>query len=113
MQTKAEKRNRRHRRVRAKAIGTSAKPRLSVFKSNKYIYAQLINDAKAETMAASSTKDKKGKTLTERAKEVGTEIAKLAKDNKVEEVVFDRGGFIFTGAIKELAEAAREGGLKF
>ena len=110
--TKSERRISRHKRIRSKISGTAERPRLAVFRSNKYIYAQLINDDKAETIGSVSSKDSK-KSLTEQAKEVGTAIAKLASDKKVSEVVFDRGGFSFAGSIKALADSAREAGLKF
>ena len=114
--TKREQRERRHRRIRAKAFGTSAKPRLSVYRSNKFIYGQLIDDAKGHTMFAVSdmlldTGSKKGKL--EKAKIVGAMLGKMAVDKKVVEVIFDRGGFIYTGRVKALAEGAREAGLKF
>lgn len=111
--SKTDKRISRHKRIRAKISGTEDRPRLSVFRSNKFIYAQLINDDKAETLGSSDSKKSKAKTPVEQAKEVGTEIAKIAKEKKISEVVFDRGGFAFAGAVKALAESAREGGLKF
>lgn len=111
---KIQSRNRRHARIRARVKGTSARPRLSVFKSNAYMYAQLVDDDKKVVLAGVTSQkiapDKKG---MEQAVAVGTEIAKIAKEKKVEEVVFDRGGFIYTGKVKALAEAARAGGLKF
>ncbi len=111
---KTEKRERRHRRIRAKVKGSVEMPRLSVYKSNKFVYAQLINDDKGETLVAASTKDVKGgKGLLEKAKLAGVEIAKLALAKKISKVVFDRGGFIYTGRVRALAEGAREGGLKF
>lgn len=113
MQTKAEKRTRRQKRIRAKIAGTAKKPRLSVFKSNKFITAQIINDEKGETLAQASSKDSKGKTGIERAQDTGKAVAEAAKKAKIEEVVFDRGGYIFTGQVKALADAAREAGLKF
>ncbi len=102
----------RHTRIRAKVAGTSERPRLSVFKSNKFIYAQIINDETGATLAASSSIKMKGKGL-DVAKKVGTELASKAKAAKIDKVVFDRGGFIYTGQIKALAEAAREDGLIF
>jgi len=111
--TRREKRIMRHKRVRAKVRGTSEMPRLSVFKSNTAIYAQVIDDTKSETIVSSDSRKAKGKTLTEKAKEVGSEIAKLAKAKNIDKVVFDRGGYLFTGVVKSLAEGAREGGLKF
>lgn len=110
---KVAQRNRRHGRVRAQVAGTAASPRLSVFRSNKFIYAQLIDDANAMTLvSASDVKETKGKKV-ERAKAVGAEIAKLASAKKIKTVVFDRGGFLYAGRVKALAEGAREGGLTF
>lgn len=109
---KTIKRNRRHARIRARVIGTDERPRLSVFKSNSYIYAQVINDEVQSTLASASSLKLK-KTGIEAAKEVGTTIAKLAKDKGVKKVAFDRGGFNFTGQVKVLADAAREAGLEF
>lgn len=88
-------------------------PRLAVFRSNKFIYAQIIDDNKAATVCAASdaAHEKTKKTKAERAREVGIEIAKLAKKEGIEKVVFDRGGFRYHGRIKEVAEGAREGGL--
>lgn len=111
--TKIEQRNRRHNRIRAKISGTSERPRLAIFKSNNYVYAQLIDDVKNTTLASSSDMGLKGKTKTDRAKLAGEALAKNAKAKGVEAVVFDRGGFIFTGRIRAFAEGAREGGLKF
>ncbi len=101
---KNQKRARNHRKIRTKISGTSKRPRLSVFKSNTLIYAQVINDEKGETIVSASGKD---------AKVVGAEVAKLAKGKKIEEIVFDRGGYIYTGRIKDLAQSARDAGLKF
>jgi large subunit ribosomal protein L18 len=111
--TKEEKRNRRHKKIRSRVSGTADRPRLSVSKSNKNIIAQLIDDEKEETLAYVWTKNMSGKTLAEKSVEAGKEIAKLAAAKKIEKVVFDRGGFIFIGNVKALAEAAREAGLKF
>jgi len=110
---KTIKRTVRHRRVRSKVFGTSERPRLSVFRSNSNIYAQLIDDDKGNTLASASYKEVKGKTKVEVASEVGKLIAEKAKKAGVESVVFDRGGFNFTGRVKALADGAREGGLKF
>lgn len=104
---------RRKLRIRAKIHGTAERPRLAIFKSHKYIYAQIIDDDKSHTLAAFTSKDAKGKTPVERAKEVGVEIAKKAKLAKIDKVVFDRGGYIYTGKVKMVADAAREGGLQF
>ncbi len=111
---KTAKRIRRHGRVRAKVQGTKEVPRLAVFRSNKYIYAQLIDDVTGKTLAtASDIALRSKKTKAERAKEVGGNLANVAKDKKVSKVVFDRGGFLFAGRVKALAEGAREGGLVF
>jgi large subunit ribosomal protein L18 len=107
------KRKVRHRRVRAKIVGTTKRPRLSVFKSNKFIYAQVIDDGKANTLVAFDSKSIKDGTAREKAQKVGEEVAKLAKAKKIDTVVFDRGGYIYTGVVKALAEGARKGGLKF
>lgn len=103
----------RHKRIRSAMHGTAVKPRLAVFKSLSHMYAQLIDDDKGTTLAhVTDLKMKKG-TKMEKAKEIGLEIAKLAKNVKVEAVVFDRAGFRYHGRVKAVAEAAREGGLKF
>lgn len=106
----------RHRRVRGKISGTAQCPRLNVFRSTNNIYAQLIDDVKGVTLAAASTLDKDlggNGGNKEAAREVGKLIAKRAAEKGISEVVFDRGGYIFHGRVKELAEGAREGGLKF
>ena len=106
-------RNRRHARIRSQVAGTEARPRLAVFRSNKFIYAQLIDDTTGTTLAAASDiKETKG-TKLERATAVGKAIADEAKKTSISAVVFDRGGFIFTGRVKALADAAREAGLQF
>ena len=112
---KAE-RERRHARVRTKVSGTTECPRLAVTKSNKNIIAQIIDDTKAETLVYVSTLNDEIKTKKankEAAKEVGAAIAKKALEKNIKSVVFDRGGFIYHGVVKELAEAAREAGLDF
>ena len=112
---KAE-RDRRHARVRTKVSGTTECPRLAVSKSNRNIIAQVIDDTKAETLVYVSTLDsdiKTKKANKEAAKEVGTAVAKKALEKNIKSVVFDRGGFIYHGVVKELAEAAREAGLDF
>lgn len=115
MNTKIKKikRDRRRKRIRAKVFGTAEKPRFSVFRSNRYISAQLIDDVKGVTLAFATSKGVKAKTSAERSKEVGVEIAKQAKSKKIETVVFDRGGYLYTGSVKVLADSAREAGLKF
>lgn len=113
MQTKQDKRIRLKKKIRAKIYGTSERPRLSVFRSNKFIYAQIIDDAKGKTLlSASDLLGGKG-TKTERAKGVGKMIAEAALKAKIEKVVFDRNGFKYTGRIKLVADSAREAGLKF
>ena len=107
---------RKHMRVRGKISGTAERPRLNVFRSNSNIYAQLIDDVKGVTLVSASTLDKEVKekhSNIEAAKEVGALIAKRALEKKIENVVYDRGGYIYHGVVKELAEAARNGGLKF
>ena len=113
---KNEARLRRHRRVRGKISGTASCPRLDVFRSNAHIYAQIIDDVAGVTLAAASSMDKgfEGNGGNkEAAHKVGLAIAQRAKEKNIEEVVFDRGGFVYHGRVKELAEGAREGGLKF
>lgn len=113
MQTKVEKRIRLKSKIRAKMIGTQERPRLSVFRSNKFIYAQVIDDMSGKTLvSASDAKITKG-TKTERAKEVGKMIAEACGKVKISAVVFDRNGFKYTGRIKLVADEARTGGLKF
>ena len=112
---KAE-RQRRHIRVRRKISGTAECPRLCVFRSNNNLYVQVIDDVAGNTLVSCSTLDKDIKTKhanKEAAKEVGAMIAKKALEKNIDTVVFDRGGYIYHGVVKELAEAAREGGLKF
>ena len=116
MLKKQEKRLRRHKKVRAKIDGTAQSPRLSVFRSAKHIYAQLINDEKRKTLVVASDlelKKSKNAKKSELAKEVGKLIAKKAKELKVEKILFDRGGYKYHGRVKALADGAREGGLKF
>lgn len=112
---KAE-RERRHARVRNKVSGTADRPRLCVFRSNSNLYAQIIDDVAGNTLVQASTLDKEVKTKLsnkEAAKEVGSLVAKRALEKNIKECCFDRGGYIYHGVIKELAEAAREGGLTF
>ncbi len=109
---KTIQRERRQKRIRSKVSGTSSMPRLSVFKSNKFISAQLIDDEAGVTIAAMSSVDQKGKK-TEQAKKVGEKLAEVAMAKGISKVVFDRGGYIYTGRVEALAEGAREGGLKF
>jgi large subunit ribosomal protein L18 len=114
--TTRQARERRHRRIRGKVSGTAERPRLAVFRSNKGIFAQLIDDSSGRTIAGASwlglAKSFKGNKV-EQAAEVGKAVAAAAKKAGVETVVFDRGGYLYHGRVKALAEGAREGGLKF
>ena len=119
MESRNENRKRRHRRVRKKVSGTGARPRLNVFRSNKHIYAQVINDTDGHTLAAASSLDPALRASLssggnrEAARKVGELIAERALDRGIKKVVFDRGGYIYHGRLKELADAAREKGLIF
>lgn len=114
---KYAKRKKRHASIRQTVKGTAERPRLNVFRSSKHIYAQLINDVKGETIVAASTLEKDLNVTyggnKEAAKKVGELIAKRALEKGYENVVFDRGGFVYHGRVKALADAARENGLKF
>lgn len=117
MKTKLERRRKIHYRIRKTVTGSSQKPRLSVFRSNSGIYAQLIDDTSGATLASASSRDKdiaaqKG-TKSEVSKLVGEAIARKAKDLGIETVIFDRSGYLFHGRVKSLADGAREGGLQF
>jgi large subunit ribosomal protein L18 len=116
MSSRAVARKRRHVRVRKRVKGTASRPRLAVFRSNRYIYAQVIDDVAGTTLAAASSLegDLRAKNLTvETAGEVGKLVAERAKQAGIDAVVFDRGGFPFHGRVKALAEGAREAGLRF
>jgi len=109
-------RQRRHIRVRRKISGTSECPRLCVYRSNKNLFVQIVDDVKQVTLVSASTLDKEVKTKhanKEAAKEVGALIAKRALEKDIKTVVYDRGGYVYHGVVKELAEAAREAGLEF
>ena len=118
-ESRSEIRAKKHRRLRNNLAGTSAKPRLAVFRSNNHMYAQIIDDTVGNTLCAASTLDKDVKASLEKtnnvdaAAAVGTAIAKKALDKGINTVVFDRGGFIYQGKIQALADAAREAGLQF
>ena len=112
-QYKRSKRVTRHNRIRAKVSGTAECPRLAVFRSNRYIYAQLIDDEAGKTIGAIDSRKVEGKTLSERSTVVGTKIAELAVKAKVKKVVFDRGGYRYQGTVAALADGARAGGLQF
>lgn len=111
--TTQERRERRHRRVRAKVVGTPARPRLSIYKSNTQVIAQLIDDERGATLAAVHSSGEKGKTPRERAEAAAQTLAKKAASKKITVVVFDRGGFQYLGTIKAFADAARKAGLDF
>jgi len=117
--TRAEARKARHRRVRKKITGTPERPRLNVFRSLKHIYAQIIDDYAGRTLVAASTLDRELRDKIkyggniEAAKQVGALIARRALEKGIKKVVFDRGGYLYHGRVKALAEAAREGGLEF
>ncbi|MCP4361047.1 MAG: 50S ribosomal protein L18 [Chloroflexi bacterium] len=112
-------RKRRHRRIRARISGTAVRPRLNVFRSLDHIYAQLIDDEAGQTMVSASTVDKalrvdmNGKTKKEQAGLVGKAVAERAQAAGIDQVVFDRGGYLYHGRVKALADGAREGGLEF
>ncbi len=113
---KNKARLKRHRRVRAKVSGTAACPRLNVFRSSKHIYAQLIDDVNGVTLVSASSMDKEFEGVggnKEAAKKVGQLVGKRAVEKGIETVVFDRGGYLYHGRVKELADGARESGLKF
>ena len=106
-------RTNRHARIRARVSGTAARPRLAVFRSNKFLYAQLIDDAAQTTLAAVDTRTSKAATPSERAIELGAKLAEAAKKANIDTVVFDRGGFLYAGSIKAFADSVREQGLAF
>jgi large subunit ribosomal protein L18 len=113
--TTEQRRQRRHRRVRGRVNGSAARPRLCVFRSSKGIYAQVIDDDAGVTLASASTLALDGSTGTksERAAEVGKLVAQRAREAGIAKVVFDRGGYLYHGRVKALADGAREGGLEF
>ena len=113
--TTREARERRHRRIRGKVEGTAERPRLAVFRSNKGIFAQLVDDESGRTLAGASWLALRGfdGSKTEQAREVGKAVAAAAKKAGIDAVVFDRGGYLYHGRVKALAEGAREGGLEF
>ncbi|MBX2846636.1 MAG: 50S ribosomal protein L18 [Saprospiraceae bacterium] len=116
MLSKVAKRIKVKRRIRKKISGTSAKPRLSVFRSNKAIYAQIIDDLSGHTLMAASSREKgfeSAGTKIDIAKAVGKKLAEKATEKGIDQVVFDRGGYLYHGRVKALAEGAREGGLQF
>jgi large subunit ribosomal protein L18 len=113
MNKKQEKRIRLKKKIRTKVFGSSSRPRLSVFRSNEYIYAQIINDETGKTLISLSDLKSKTGTKTERATSIGGELAKLAMTKGIKSCVFDRNGFKYTGRVKALADGARSAGLLF
>ncbi len=113
---KLKRRRKIHRSIRRKISGTALRPRLCVFRSNKEIYAQIIDDVKGHTICSTSSRDAScsaSGNKTEQAKAVGARIAELAKENDIKSIVFDRNGYIYHGRVKALGDAARESGLNF
>ncbi|MBI2610734.1 50S ribosomal protein L18 [Candidatus Kaiserbacteria bacterium] len=110
---KLQKRQQRHKRVRAKVSGSAERPRLSIYKSNTALHAQIIDDVKGMTLASVSSSSEKGKTPRERAEAAASTLAKRAAEKGIKAVVFDRGGFQYVGSIKAFADVARAAGLKF
>lgn len=110
---KVQRKIQRQQRIRRKIRSTSTLPRLSVFRSNQHIYAQIIDDGKGITMLSVAEKNEGKGTKIERAKVVGLELGKLAAEKKIKQVVFDKGSYAYHGRVKALAEGAREGGLQF
>ncbi|MEK7552346.1 MAG: 50S ribosomal protein L18 [Patescibacteria group bacterium] len=106
-------RKRSQKKIRAKISGTNERPRVAVFRSNKYLSAQVINDEVGKTLAAGTTKELKGSSVMEKVQLMGKTLASDAIKKGIKKVVFDRGGFIYTGKVKALAEALRAGGLEF
>lgn len=113
MVTKQERRNKIKTRIRGKVSGTAERPRMTVFRSNKEIYVQLVDDSEGKTLASASSKGIESGTKSEKAAQVGQAIAEKALAAGIAEVVFDRNGYLFHGRVKSLADAARNGGLKF
>ena len=113
MTSKIDRRNKIKARIRGRTSGTAQRPRMTVFRSNKQIYVQLVDDLKGATLASASSKNITEGTKIEIAAAVGKQIAQKALEAGITEVVFDRNGYLFHGRVKSLADAAREGGLKF
>ncbi len=113
MISKIARRNKIKTRIRGKVSGTAERPRMTVFRSNKAIYVQLVDDLKGETLVSASSKGLEGGTKSEIAAKVGEAVAGKAKEKGIETVVFDRNGYLYHGRVKSLADAARKGGLKF
>ncbi len=110
---KVAQRKRRAKRIRSRVAGTASLPRLSVYRSNKFIYAQLIDDEAGVTLASATDSKMKTGTKQERASQVGEVLAKSAQEKNIKKVVFDRGGFVYAGRVAALADGARKGGLEF
>lgn len=111
--TRADKRDRRHRRIRSRVSGVATRPRICVYRSNTGVSLQLIDDVAGRTLASATTKEVKSGSLLEKAKKAGTLLAERARALKVAEAVFDRSGYVYTGKVRAAAEGAREGGLRF
>jgi len=111
--TKSEKRTKRHARIRARVVGTTSRPRLAIFKSNREFYAQIIDDSTGTTLASSNSAKLKGKTPREKSEYVAKEITKAGQAKGINTVVFDRGGFLYAGNVKLFADTARTAGLIF
>ncbi|HVV38875.1 MAG TPA: 50S ribosomal protein L18 [Candidatus Paceibacterota bacterium] len=109
---KTQGRERRHNRIRSRVVGSAARPRLTVYKSNRYLHAQIIDDAEGKTLVSGTTQGVKA-TKMDAAKKLGADMAKRAQEAGIKAVVFDRGGFRYTGRVAMLATAAREAGLNF
>lgn len=117
MNTNTNKRIRRHKRVRAKVVGTANRPRLSVFRSNRFVYGQIIDDATGHTLFGVHSRDvskgKKSGSKGDVSRMVGKELARRAVEKNIKQVTFDRGGYRYQGRVRSLAQGAREGGLEF
>ncbi|MDP2593081.1 MAG: 50S ribosomal protein L18 [bacterium] len=113
MKSNSDNRITRHKRIRAKVKGTANRPRLSVFRSNRYISGQIIDDSSGSTLVSISTRGEKNGTRVEKAEAAGSVIAKRAKEKGIKSVVFDRAGYLYAGAVKSFADGARKGGLIF
>ena len=111
--TRTQRRSKRRRRIRARVSGTAERPRLAIFRSNKHMYAQVINDDTGETLAAADSLDQDDVSMMEAAQAVGEMVAEAAQEAGIEKVVFDRSGYNYTGKVAALAESAREAGLDF
>jgi large subunit ribosomal protein L18 len=109
----SSKRERKHKRVRSRILGSTERPRLSVFRSNRFVYAQIIDDEKGKTLLSVNTRKENSGSPIDQARSAGKKLGKVAKEKGIKKVAFDRGGYLYTGKIKSFAEGAREGGLDF